>query len=72
MISQFNTEIELDLDGIDAPELDQPFGQEAADSLRALIKGRRVRVSPREKGQDGRNRAHVYSEQGLSLNIHLI
>ena len=42
IVSQFGTEVEFDLYLIDAPELDQSFGKEAAVSLRALIRGKRV------------------------------
>ena len=68
----FNIGVEFDLYQIDAPELDQPYGREAAVQLRALIKGRRVRIAPRGKDKNGRLRAMVYSEHGLSLNDHLI
>lgn len=72
VILREQTRVEVDLVEIDAPELDQPFGPKAADQLRELLKGRRVRVAPREMGQEGRIRAEVFSQDGLSLNLHLL
>ncbi len=65
-------DIRVRLIEIDAPELDQPYGKIAAESLRLLIQGHRVRIAPRGKDRNGRLLAEVFSRHGLSLNIHLI
>jgi micrococcal nuclease len=72
VVLQGETKVYVQLVEIDAPELDQPFGQKAADQLRVLIKGRRVRVAERGKDRYGRILAEVFSIHGLSLNFHLI
>ena len=64
--------VEIRLMDIDAPEMSQPFGRRAAEDLRALILGRRVRVAARGKDRSGRTLARVYSIHGLELNIYLI
>ena len=72
VISKNGTMVRIDLVEIDAPELGQPFGPKAAESLRALIKGRQVRVAERGPDKEGRLRGDVFSRDGLSLSLHLL
>ena len=46
--------VRLRLAGVDAPELGQPFGRAAADSVRRLLRGKYVWVRP--AGTDGYGR----------------
>ena len=71
-ISKNGTSVLIDLVEVDAPELSQPFGPEAAESLRALIKGCQVRVAVRGRDNKGRLRGDVFSRHGLSLSLHLL
>ena len=50
------------LQGIDAPELGQPFGRVARDRLAELVKGHDVRVSSRAKDRYGRVLAELELE----------
>ena len=59
-----NTTI-VDLHGIDAPELDQPFGKEARDHLIDLVNGHRVRVIDVGNDEAGRLIGMVYVIDGV-------
>ena len=48
------------LDKVDAPEIGQPYGEEAAQFLRDLVYGKEVEVRWQSKGQDGSLRGMVY------------
>jgi len=45
--------------GVNAPELNEPFGEEARNYLRGIVYGMRVRVSTR-KSQDSDDRKEKY------------
>lgn len=50
------------LQGIDAPERDQPYGSQASIALRSAVQGRRVCLEVREIDQYGRLVAVVYQD----------
>jgi endonuclease YncB( thermonuclease family) len=64
---------EIRLAAIDAPEHDQPYGQQSKKALADLIDGRVVRVEPATTDDHGRTVAHVYRvEDGLHVNAAMV
>ena len=59
------------LQGIDAPELDQPHGRQATQALRARILGKRVTVETEGRGKYGRI-IGVVVHDGHNLNAWLV
>lgn len=61
------------LAGIDAPELDQPYGPEAAALLRKLVLNKPVLAELLEEDKYGREVAHVYysSTQDVACTLLL-
>lgn len=59
--------------GIDTPELDQPFGDEARSASQALVGGRVVRLQrdSSERDRYGRLLRYVYAD-GLFVNAELV
>jgi len=51
--------IKIRLDGIDAPELKQPFGQASKQALSGLVFGQTVTIKPGKKDRYGRLLARV-------------
>jgi len=51
--------IKIRLDGIDAPELKQPFGQASRQALSGLVFGQSVTVKPKSKDRYGRTIARI-------------
>lgn len=59
------------LKGIDAPESDQKFGDEAASYLKSLVGGKVVRIEYSETDRYGRLIGTVYL-QGMDINLLMI
>ena len=59
------------LQGIDAPESDQPYGKRAGQALRERIGGRRVRVETHGRGSYGRVIGTVFLD-GANVNAWLV
>ncbi len=59
--------------GINTPEMDQPFGEEAKSANQALVTGREVRLvrDVRERDRYGRLLRYVYVD-GLFVNAELV
>lgn len=53
-------EISIRLRGIDAPELGQPYGFEAKQTLQAMLESGKVMIRDTKKGKYGRYIANVY------------
>lgn len=51
--------IKIRLDGIDAPELKQPFGQASKQAISGLVYGKTVTIKPGKKDRYGRLLARV-------------
>lgn len=64
-------EIKIRLDGIDAPESKQPFGDKSKQALRELTHGKTVTVSISGKDRYGRS-IGVVAVDGLNVNETLI
>lgn len=60
------------LAAIDAPECEQPYGQQARQRLIAMIHGRTVRIEPVTDDAHGRIVAHVYRDDGLHVNAAMV
>lgn len=63
--------IKIRLDGIDAPELKQPYGQTSRVLLSNLIYGKSVEIVPKNKDRYGRTIAQVKSD-GRDVNNEMI
>lgn len=71
-VRRFGEDLAIRLDGIDCPELKQPFGPEARTRARQLVLGRAVDVLPRELDRYGRVVARVRLADGRDLGTTLV
>ncbi len=68
-----NTEVDVRLYGIDAPESDQPYGLRAIRFTKMMARFERVEVEPEHRDQHGRAEALVYLDgDGECLNEELV
>ena len=65
-----NTQVRLF--GIDAPELNHPYGKNAKWALHKLCKGHIVRAEITEKDEYGRTVAHCYLADGRDLSAEMV
>ena len=72
MVLRGGVGVEVRLDGVDCPELNQAFGRRAKGYTSELAFGRAVRVVGRGKDDYGRELAEVFLPDGRSLNRELI
>ena len=63
---------QIRLFGIDAPEIDHPYGQKAKWALVRLCKGQKVRAEILEKDAHGRTVAKCYLEDGRDLSCEMV
>jgi micrococcal nuclease len=66
-----SVEYEVQLEGIDAPELKQDFGKESTEGLTKLINGKSVRLTWKSKDNFERLLAQVYDGE-KHINIEMI
>lgn len=64
--------LEVRLQGIDAPEICQPWGPEARDALRDLVQGKTVQFRTVGKDSYGRTLATLYVDGTLEVNRALV
>ena len=64
-------EVEVRLFGIDCPEGDQPYGEQAREALTGLVSGHEVRVEPVDRDSYGRTVARI-SVGGRDVNAELV
>lgn len=64
--------IRIRMNGIDAPEKKQAFGQKAKDQLAALCFRQTVRVEPLSYDRNGRLIADAINPQGLHLSLEMV
>ena len=63
---------QIRLFGIDAPELEHPYGQKAKWALVKLCKGRNIRAEITEKDHFGRTVAKCYLPDGRDLSAEMV
>lgn len=63
---------QIRLFGIDAPEIDHPYGQKAKWALVSLCKGQKVRAEILEHDAHGRTVAKCYLEDGRDLSSEMV
>jgi endonuclease YncB( thermonuclease family) len=63
--------MDVRLAGIDAPELDQPYGREAKQALVSLASGGQLVVEPLDTDRYGRTVAHVWNGE-MQLNKEMV
>ena len=66
-----SVEYEVQLEGIDAPELKQDFGKESTEGLTKLLNGKSVRLTWKSKDNFERLLAQVYDGE-KHINIEMI
>jgi micrococcal nuclease len=66
MVRHEGQELSVDLAGIDAPELDQPWGDEARDLVRSMVRGEVVEVTVVTAGEQQTTARVVARGQDLS------
>jgi endonuclease YncB( thermonuclease family) len=68
------TEVRIRMNGIDAPEKDQPFGQKSKQALSGYIFGKNVDIIVRDTDRYGRTIADVFYEgdRGVSINERMV
>ena len=66
-----SVEYEVQLEGIDAPELKQDFGKESTEGLTKLLKGKTVRLTWKSKDNFERLLAQVYDGE-KHINMEMI
>jgi len=72
-IKKGESEVEVRLYGIDAPESDQPYGMRATRFTKMMARFERVEIEPEDRDQEGRVAALVYLEgDGECLNEELV
>lgn len=71
LLDQTNTQHTIRLALIDAPELEQPYGDRAKQALSRLVFGKTVEVEPETTDRYGRTVAVVLKE-GANLNRKLV
>ncbi len=71
VIDAKGVEYEVQLEGIDAPEMQQEFGKESTEGLSKLLKGKSVRLTWKSKDNFDRLLAQVYVGD-KHINLELI
>jgi len=65
--------VEIRLAEIDAPEQDQPYGNQSRDELRKILGGKRVRIKLYDVDAYGRIVAHIYRlDDQLHVNAWMV
>lgn len=72
LVDAQHREHRLRLAFVDAPEIGQPFGDEAQSALAAMVLGREVTANLRGEGEDGTALAEVIEPQGHLVNVELV
>lgn len=63
--------VQVELYGVDAPELGQPFGREAAQAVRRVVFRSRVRAAAESRDEDGRPLVVVYVDDRILNEVLL-
>jgi endonuclease YncB( thermonuclease family) len=71
VLASGNEQIKVRLEGIDAPELKQPFSQSAKEALSSLVFGKAVNFERLKKDRYGRTIAVIFVGQ-TKVNLELV
>jgi micrococcal nuclease len=71
IIGSDEIELSVRLAGIDAPEMNQPFGIESKEALERLIENQLITIDEPKKGKYGRYVANVFSD-GAWINKEIV
>ena len=71
VLASGNEQIKVRLEGIDAPELKQPFSQSAKEALSSLVFGKEVSFERVKKDRYGRTIAIIFVGQ-TNVNLELV
>ncbi|MBL4645760.1 MAG: thermonuclease family protein [Rhizobiales bacterium] len=63
---------QIRLFGVDAPEIDHPFGQKAKWAMVSLCKGQTVRAEVTQQDTHGRTVARCYLQDGRDLSAEMV
>ena len=63
--------IKIRIDGIDAPELKQPYGQASKQAMSGLVYGKTVTIKPGKKDRYGRLLARVETD-GKDVSVEMV
>ena len=63
---------QIRLFGVDAPEIDHPYGKKAKWALVSLCKGQTIRAEVTEKDAHGRTVARCYLPDGKDLSAEMV
>jgi len=66
------TQVKVRLDGIDAPEKSQPFGDYCRKNLAAKVAGKEISVRVRKLDRYGRSIGNIQSKDGGSVNLQQV
>lgn len=72
LVDAQHREHRLRLAFVDAPELRQPFGDEAQSALATMVLGREITANLRGAGEDGTALAEVIEPHGHLVNVELV
>ena len=72
VISDSGQRLTIRLHGVDAPELDQPYGAQARLLINSLVAGQRVEVKPTSDLSDGRTVADIVLPSGRDVGTTLV
>ncbi|MDR7299667.1 endonuclease YncB(thermonuclease family) [Pelomonas aquatica] len=72
LVDALHREHRLRLAFVDAPEIGQPFGDEAQSALAAMVLGREVTATLRGDDEDGTALAEVIEPRGHLVNVELV
>jgi len=72
LLTSDNQLLRIRMNGIDAPEKGQPFGQKAKEYLGQLCFKQKIRIHWYNKDRNGRYIADSYLQDGRSLSLEMI
>ncbi len=72
VLNHLGEEVTVRLPGIDAPEGNQPYGDQATDALKSLVDDRLVRISGHSIDRYGRLLGEMYTLDGARVSVLLV
>jgi len=71
-VNDDNLQLKIRINGIDAPEKKQAFGNKSKELLSSLIFGKRINIDVQSKDGYGRYIAYVYSPEGKDVALLML